>query len=246
MQYVSRRRWKEIAVSMLLLAVVLGIPRVFAAEDASPACDITEEAFCIGPRAEALIDPLEAATIPKLATPAWLAPVQPAAPEVRSVTYRIETRGTITADMTEFASFAAATLNDSRGWTRLGVRFDKVETGGDFVLVLSEASQMTTFSANGCDTTYSCNVGDFVIINQDRWFGGTPSWNNAGGNLTDYRRMVINHETGHWLGHGHTFCRTAGQPATVMQQQSMDMQGCTPNAWPLGSELYAPTLGIRS
>lgn len=220
--------------------------RASVAQESSSVCDIAKDAFCVAPRAEALVDSLEAATIPKLATPAWFAPEAAPAVAARSVSYRIETRGTVTADLNEFTAFAAETLNDSRGWSRLGVRFDRVDVGGEFTLVLSEASQMTTFSATGCDTTYSCNVGNYVIINQDRWLGATPSWTGGGGNLADYRRMVINHETGHWLGHGHTFCGGAGQPATVMQQQSMDMQGCTPNAWPLAGELYAPKLGIRS
>jgi len=183
--------------------------------------------------------------VPKLATPAWMTP-PPQAPAPRVVTYNISSRGTITADMAEFASVVAATLQDSRGWTRLGVSFQQVESGGQFTVYLSEASQMTTFSAAGCDTTYSCNVGKAVIINQDRWLGGTPSWSGGGGDLASYRHMVINHETGHWLGHGHRSCGAAGEAAPIMQQQSMGMQGCSVNPWPLSGELYSPTLGIRS
>lgn len=163
---------------------------------------------------------------------------------VRQVAYSVESRGNITASMTEFKKIANETLNDNRGWSRLGVTFNEVTSGGDFTLVLSEASQMTSFSANGCDTTYSCNVGRFVVINQDRWLGATPSWNQAGGSLVDYRHMVINHETGHWLGHGHANCPAAGSPAPVMQQQSINLQGCTFNPWPLASELHASRLGL--
>ena len=50
--------------------------------------------------------------------------------------------------------------------------------------------------------------------------------------MQDYRHMVVNHETGHWLGLGHVNCAAPGSAATIMQQQSMDLQGCTPNAWP--------------
>lgn len=224
----------------VLLCVSVGVA---AQESPQPACDVSKSAWCVAPKLQQELDVVGGATVPKLATPAWLAP-QPSVSRV--VEYSVTTRGSIRADMDEFRSFVSATLNDSRGWTRLGVSFREVESGGSFVVYMSEASQMTSFSELGCDATYSCNVGNAVIINQDRWFSPTPSWTNAGGDLSSYRQMVMNHETGHWLGHGHRFCSGAGQPAPVMQQQSMDMQGCAPNSWPLSGEMYSPTLGIRS
>lgn len=161
----------------------------------------------------------------------------------RIVTYDVTTKGSVTANIAEFHTQANATLNDGRGWSRLGVSFQEVASGGDFTLVLSEASQMTSFSS-GCGVDYSCRAGRYVIINQDRWQGATPSWNNAGGSLRDYRHMVINHETGHWLGHDHANCTATGQPAQVMQQQSIDLQGCTFNAWPTAGELWSTQLGV--
>lgn len=209
----------------------------------SAACDAAKSPWCVAPKIASDIEILSEATVPKLATPSWLAP-EPVAQRV--VTYAVSTRGNVNTDMNEFKSIVFSTLNDGRGWTRLGVSFREVESGGDFTVFLSEAAQMTSFSATGCDTTYSCNVGSAVVINQDRWLGGTPSWTGGGGDLATYRQMVINHETGHWLGHGHRYCAGAGQLAPVMQQQSMDMQGCTPNAWPQSAEMYSPRLGIRS
>lgn len=159
------------------------------------------------------------------------------------VTYDTTTRGSITANFSEFKSLANQTLNDARGWSRMGVAFKEVASGGQFTLVLSEASQLPTFSS-GCSTEYSCRAGRFVIINQDRWQSATSSWNNAGGSLRDYRHMVVNHETGHWLGHGHGYCGGQGQSAPVMAQQSITLAGCKFNPWPLANELTAPALGI--
>jgi len=163
---------------------------------------------------------------------------------IRVVTYSVTTRGVITANLAEFKSQANATLNDQRGWARMGIAFREVASGGNFTLVLSEASQLPSFSS-GCGVEYSCRAGRYVIINQDRWLGATPSWNQAGGSLRDYRHMVVNHETGHWLGHDHAECGGAGQPAPVMQQQSISLQGCIFNPWPIASELWSTQLGIR-
>lgn len=160
-----------------------------------------------------------------------------------TVTYDVTTKGSIIANFAEFKTQANQTLNDSRGWARMNVSFKEVVSGGMFTLVLAEANQVPTFSS-GCSADYSCRAGRYVIINQDRWHGATTSWNQAGGSLRDYRHMVINHETGHWLGHGHQSCGGVGQPAPVMQQQSISLQGCKFNPWPLAAELYSGTLGI--
>ncbi len=169
-----------------------------------------------------------------------------AIPGNTTVSYDVMTRGIITTSLSEFKSQANQTLNDSRGWARLGVKFLEVASNGSFTLVLSQASQVPSFNYSVCSSFWSCQVGRYVIINQDRWLGATDSWNQAGGSLRDYRHMVVNHETGHWLGHGHNNngCSVAGQLAPVMQQQSMDLRGCNFNPWPLNSELWSSRLGI--
>ena len=230
-------------VGALLLGWVTMTSLAYAEETAAPVCDQQKDPYCFQPLFSQSFESLKGVNLPKIATPSW---ASPSAPVVTEVTYSVATRGTVTADLAEFKSVAAATYNSPLGWSRLGVKFTEVASGGRFTLWLSEASQMTTFSAAGCDTTYSCAVGSNVIINQDRWVNGADPFISAGGSLADYRSMVLNHELGHWLGHGHRLCSGAGQPAPLMQQQSMGMQGCALNAWPLAGELTSSTLGIRS
>lgn len=161
----------------------------------------------------------------------------------RTVKYRVVTRGHIKTSLKTFRSLANATLNDPRGWPLSGVVFKEVKTGGSMTLVLSQASKVPSFSS-GCSSTYSCRVGRYVIINQDRWRKATPSWNHAKGSLRNYRHMVVNHETGHWLGHGHRMCGRRGALAPVMAQQSISLGGCTFNSWPKASERHVPRFNI--
>ena len=138
-----------------------------------------------------------------------------------------------------FANTVYRVLNDSRGWPRAGATFTKANEGCDFTIVLSEAKYLPSFDA-GCSTKYSCRVGNHVIINLDRWNDGIENWKKAGGDLARYRTMVINHEVGHALGHvdNETTCAGAGKPAPLMQEQSMHLDGCTVNEWPLDDELW--------
>lgn len=231
-------------LALLGLAAVIGMSAVSAETSPSDTCDRTKQAFCFEWRHESRVGVLHNVNMPKIATPEWLA--TPSSSFQATVTYSIATRGAITADLAEFKQQASETLNNPNGWSRLGVGFAEVESGGQFTLWLAQDVEMTGFAPSVCDSTYSCSVGNNVVINQTRWLGASDSWNGAGGSLRDYRHMVVNHEVGHWLGHGHRHCAGAGQAAPVMQQQSIDMQGCVPNPWPLSNELLAPKLGIRS
>ena len=158
------------------------------------------------------------------------------------VRYHVETRGRITADLAVFKQQAQETFDDPRGWRGSGVELRRVARGGGITLVLSEASQVPSFSS-GCSAQWSCRVGRFVIINQTRWRNASPMWNQVGRSLRDYRHMVVNHETGHWLGWGHRSCPGRGSPAPVMQQQSKGLEGCRANPWPTAAERRVPRFG---
>ncbi|MBK5250042.1 MAG: DUF3152 domain-containing protein [Actinomycetales bacterium] len=160
----------------------------------------------------------------------------------RTVSYHVETRGKITTSLKVFRRQAQQTFTDPRGWRGAGIRFRPVARGGSFTLVLSAANRVTGFSS-GCSSMWSCRVGRYVIINQERWKHASPAWNAAHGALRGYRHMVVNHETGHWLGLGHAGCSGNGRLAPVMMQQSKGLGGCRFNPWPTGSELASRTPG---
>lgn len=157
-------------------------------------------------------------------------------------TYCLQTKGNV-GNATAFANAVYATLNDPQGWPRAGVVFEQSteETcaSADMAIILSEAQYLPTFSSY-CSVQYSCRVGQEVIVNNDRWNGAVDAWLDAGGTLSRYRQMVINHEVGHRLGHidNETTCAGAGQRAPLMQEQSMHLDGCVPNEWPLDNELW--------
>lgn len=155
----------------------------------------------------------------------------------RTFKYCVGVRGVDASNLPTLRSKLASTYSDSRGWSLGGlVAYDYVSTGCDYTVWLSAASQMTSFGGV-CDAQWSCRSGNNVVINYDRWVNASDSWNASGGTNDNYRSMVINHETGHWLGFAHDHCGGPGQLAPVMQQQSIDLQGCTFNPWPLPKEL---------
>lgn len=174
---------------------------------------------------------LKTISAPTIIDPQWVSPEAK-----KTYTYRIETRGKITADPAEFAQLANETLTDSRGWAQAGIGFKQVDSGGDFVLYLSAAEKLPSFGSP-CHVSWSCRSGNNVIINQDRWLDSSTAWKSAGESLRDYRHMVLNHEVGHWLGFKHVTCSSAGSASPIMQQQSISLRGCKANPWPLDSEI---------
>lgn len=166
-----------------------------------------------------------------------LSACQPAPPD-RVFTYRIATRGAITADLGQFAQHVASTLSDPRGWSAGGaIQFRQVPGAADFTIWLAQASTLPSFGSP-CHPMWSCRSGSNVIINQDRWQGATATWPYS---LDAYRHYVVNHEVGHWMGHGHLPCRGGpGTRAPVMAQQSKGgaaKGACRFNVWPNPDEI---------
>jgi len=154
-------------------------------------------------------------------------------PVVRTFTYSFAVRGSVHSSFAAFVDAVHETYADERSWAGAGIEFVEVPSGGDFTVVLTQDALMPSYGAP-CSTFWSCRQGRYVAINDDRFDWGSPYWP---GPVSEYRHMVINHETGHWLGFGHAACGGGGQLAPVMMQQSKGLGGCAINPWPLPWEI---------
>ncbi|MCX5393034.1 DUF3152 domain-containing protein [Streptomyces sp. NBC_00094] len=159
----------------------------------------------------------------------------------RLVRYRIDVEKGIGLDPRLFAEAVHKTLNDERSWAGQGaMAFERISSGEpEFVITL--ASPGTTGEwcrKSGLDTTVdnvSCDSANTerVMINAFRWAQGSETFGPKA--MYAYRQMLINHEVGHRLGHGHVSCDTPGALAPVMQQQTKSLRvngiTCRPNPW---------------
>nr|WP_202557515.1 DUF3152 domain-containing protein [Streptomyces sp. SID5789] len=132
------------------------------------------------------------------------------------------------------AAEIAGVLADRRGWTSDGATsFRLVGTGSyDFVVKIATPGTVDRIcGAAGLRTRgeVNCSVGTDVVVNLKRWVLGSPEFD---GPIHEYRALIVNHEVGHRIGHGHETCPGAGRPAPAMMQQIKGLKGCVANAWP--------------
>lgn len=152
-------------------------------------------------------------------------------------TYCTAVKGVPESELPDLVGKLAAAYADTRGWNDGGrIAFEHVDSGCNYTVWLAAPSLMTSFGSI-CDNYYNCQVGNGVVVNNDRWLYATDPWNKTGQSLEVYRTLIIDHESGHRLGfRDNPTCPGAGQPAPVMMQQSIDLKGCVFNVWPLQSE----------
>jgi hypothetical protein len=153
----------------------------------------------------------------------------------------------INIDPEAAAGVVQSVLGDKRGWTADGRDTFQLVSSGSYDFTVKIASPDTVdriCGAGGLNTKgeVNCDVGKQVVVNSKRWLTGSPEFN---GPLADYRALIINHEVGHRIGHGHETCPGKGKPAPAMMQQIYGLKGCTANAWPYdadGSYLSGPAV----
>ena len=161
----------------------------------------------------------------------------------RRYNYGVYVERGLKIDPKGFAQEVGETLSDRRGWTRTGrVSFQQVKKPGsaNTRVILASPRLVDRLCAPLATQGYvSCMQGASLILNLNRWRSAVPHWNRS---RLDYRRMFVNHEMGHRIGHGHRNCSGAGTKAPVMQQQTFGFQGCKANPWPTDSEARAARL----
>ncbi|MER6399879.1 DUF3152 domain-containing protein [Kitasatospora sp. NPDC001603] len=148
--------------------------------------------------------------------------------------YRVESEEGMGVDADAAAQQIHSILSDKRSWITDGKNgFQLVDSGPyDFVVKIASPATTDAICAEGGLNTHgevNCSVGNQVVVNIKRWNTGSPEFS---GPVDEYRALIINHEVGHRIGHGHETCPGPGKPAPAMMQQIDGLKGCVANAWP--------------
>lgn len=169
--------------------------------------------------------------------------VTSAAPNETSgaITYTVEVEHGLPFRPAEVARFVDETLSDRRGWSSDGNRpLAHVDANADLRVILASPETADNLCAPlDTDGRLSCRNGGNVVINAWRWRHGADSYV---GDIGGYRRYVVNHETGHALGHPHASCPGPNKLAPVMLQQTLGLDGCRANPWPESVDLRTSSL----
>lgn len=146
--------------------------------------------------------------------------------------YTVEVERGLTTSPASVAREIEQRIADHRGWGANHRRsFQRVSRGRHHVRIILASATTTQRMCRPLNVRsyWNCYQGGKVILNYDRWQFATPVY---AGDLASYRSLMVMHELGHALGHGHAGCPRAGSFAPAMMQQSKGLHGCRRNPWP--------------
>jgi hypothetical protein len=159
--------------------------------------------------------------------------VRPASSSGRLIRYDVKVEENLDIAPDEAAKLIAGVLNDERSWRGSGrVRFELVSGDSDraelHAYIVTPGTTDRLCAPLLTRGEVSCQNGDRVVLNAKRWQLGAKAYGN---DLANYRRYLVNHEFGHYIGYGHVECPGRGRPAPIMLQQTKGLDGCKKNPW---------------
>lgn len=160
----------------------------------------------------------------------------------RLKTYSVGVEQGLSIDVDAFAAFVDAIYADPRSWTsdpRRDWGFQRVSEGGIRIVIASPATVDKQCLPLETEGKVSCARQGYISLNLDRWELAVPHWDKS---LAEYRRYVVNHEMGHYLGKPHVGCPEPGALAPTMMQQTYFLKGCTGNPWPYPEAAKTPAM----
>jgi hypothetical protein len=159
--------------------------------------------------------------------------VRPPSSSGRLIRYDVKVEENLDVDPDQAAKIIAGVLNDERSWRGSGrARFELVSGDSDraelHAYIVTPGTTDRLCAPLLTRGEVSCQNGDRVVLNAKRWQLGAKAYGN---DLANYRRYLVNHEFGHYIGYGHVECPGRGRPAPIMLQQTKGLDGCKKNPW---------------
>ena len=151
----------------------------------------------------------------------------------RLIRYDVKVEKNLDISPDAAAKVIAGILNDQRSWRGSGRwRFELVSGDSDqaelHAYIVTPGTTDRLCAPLQTRGEVSCQNGNRVVLNARRWLLGAKSY---GSDLINYRRYLVNHEFGHYIGYGHVKCPGPGKPAPVMMQQTKGLGGCRKSPW---------------
>ncbi len=160
--------------------------------------------------------------------------------------YSIDVENGITGiNVGAFAKLVQQALSDKRSWAGHGAALQWVSSGPvDFHVTLTSSMTVRKLCGYTIPIETSCfaragstSAADTnrVVLNDARWVRGSTAYM---GDLEAYQIYMVNHESGHALGHSHAHACLPGGLAPVMMQQTIGLRSaatgamCQANPWP--------------
>jgi len=159
--------------------------------------------------------------------------VRPPSSGGRLIRYDVRVEDNLDIDPDQAARIMAGVLNDKRSWRGSGrVRFELVSGDSEraelHAYIVTPGTTDRLCAPLATQGEVSCQNGNRVVLNAKRWQLGAKAY---GRDLTNYRRYLVNHEFGHYIGYGHVKCPGRGRLAPIMLQQTKGLDGCRKNPW---------------